>query len=120
MKDKLRRKIRPVRRQRENKMETEGEIALTISDAELASLEGTNREDKMAKLLIQMIWHRKSVSRIQKHDTQWKVKEVKEGQHECLTAQMKTEWDSQAIRAVLRQLKASLREPDWKQWPVKH
>ena len=47
-----------------------GKIFRSISDVELASLEGTNREDKMAKLRIQMIWHLKSVARIQKHDAQ--------------------------------------------------
>ena len=33
---------------------------------------------------------------------------------------MATEEDSQAIKAVLRQLKKSLKEPDWKRWREKH
>ena len=67
-----------------------------------------------------MIWHLKSVSVIRKHDAAWRRKQVKEGQQETLTAQVKTEGDSQAIKAVLRQLKASLREPDWRHWLNEH
>ena len=47
-------------------------------------------------------------------------KKVKEGHQPILAAQVKTEGDSQAIKAVLRQLRASLRESDWKQWLDKH
>ena len=85
-------------------------MAQAINDAELSRLEGTDREDKMAKLLIQMMWHLKSVARVRSHDAEWKRKEVKEGQHATLTAQVSTEGDSQAIKAVLRQLKTGLKE----------
>ena len=121
--DKPQRKIRPARRKRENKTDTEGEVAQAIKDAELARSEGAGMEDKMAKLLIQMMWHLKSVSRIRAHGAAWEKKGVKEGQSEVLevlTASVATEEDSQAIKAVLRQLKTSRKEPDWKRWREKH
>ena len=121
--DELQRKVRAAsykRQGRVNNVDREREVAQTIKDAELSRLEGTNREDNMAKLLIQMMWHLKSVARVRAHGAKWKRREVKEGQHDALTAQVSTRGDSQAIKAVLRQLKIGLRCENWRQWRERH
>ena len=74
----------------------------------------------MAKLLIQMMWHLKSVARVGTHDAEWKREEFKEGQHETLTAQVSTRGDSQAIKAVLRRLRIGLRSENWRHWRERH
>jgi hypothetical protein len=118
--DKLQRRNLSAKRRRGNEVDTEGEIAQAINDAELSRLEGTGREDKMAKLLIQMMWHLKSVARVRSHDALWEREEGKEGRYDTLTAQVSTKGDSQAIKAVLRQLKTGLKRADWKQWRERH
>jgi hypothetical protein len=121
--DKLQRTIRTAsykRQGRVDKVDREEEVARTIKDAELSRLEGAGREDKLAKLLIQMMWHLKSVARVGTHDAEWKREEFKEGQHETLTAQVSTRGDSQAIKAVLRQLRIGLRSENWRQWRERH
>ena len=73
--DKLQRTIRAASYKRQGRVDNvdrEGEVAQTIKDAELSRLEGTTREDKMAKLLIQMMWHLKSVARVRAHGAEWK------------------------------------------------
>jgi hypothetical protein len=79
LQERLQRRLRSDRRQREGRIDTEGEVAHAINDAELSKLEGTGREDKLAKLLIQMLWHLKSVARIWSHSAEWRRKEVEKG-----------------------------------------
>jgi hypothetical protein len=65
--ERLQRKIRSAKRRRGNRVDTEGEVTQAINDAELSRLEETDREDKLAKLLIQMMWHLKSVAKVRSH-----------------------------------------------------
>jgi hypothetical protein len=96
-------------------------VTQAINDAELSRLEDDDdREDKLAKLLIQMMWHLKSVAKVRSHGAEWKRHDAKEGQHATLTDCVSTKGDSQAIKAVLRQLRAGLRGKEWKEWRDKH
>ena len=86
---------------------------------------GSSNPDKMAKLLIQMIWHLKSVSRKRKQAAFWRynvesAKKLKDNEHEFLTAHIETEGDSEAIKAVLRELRSELQKEKWKQWRKEH
>ena len=79
LQERLKRRLRSDRRQREGRIDTDTEVAQAINDAELSRLEGTGREDRLAKLLIQMLWRFKSVARIRSHSAEWRREEVKEG-----------------------------------------
>ena len=49
--DKLQRKVRSDRRQREGRIDTGGDVAQTINDAELSRLEGTGRDRMIAPVM---------------------------------------------------------------------
>ena len=121
--ERLQRKIRSAKRRRGNRVDAEGEVAVAqaIRDAELSRMEDDDdKEDKLAKLLIQMMWHLKSVAKVRSHGAEWKRHDPKEGQHATLTDCVATKGDSQAIKAVLRQLRTGLRGKEWKEWRDKH
>ncbi len=73
--------------------------------------------NRTAKLLIQMMWHLKSVARREKHESLHKMAgDFQHGDYEHLTTHISNKRESRAIKAVLRQLRRTLQNTEWSQW----